>query len=160
MFCKAWAQAIRVDGTLIVLHSGNNEIVCVRHRLSQTLYVSDVIKPATCKKPAYGKLQVGIYIAGIQDTIDRKKQTPPQMPSGSPHDGQDGPASDDDDDQHDPGDPDEHRPDKCSHGGHRGRSRGGHHQPKKHSGKSNKDTDDESIVKVCLIEPHEYTQQH
>ena len=38
-FLQAWAQATRVDGTVIVLYSGNHELVCVRHRASQTLYV-------------------------------------------------------------------------------------------------------------------------
>jgi hypothetical protein len=67
-------QAVRVDGTIIVLHSGNYELVCLRHRGSQTLYVSDLIEPPTCTNPGYGKLQVGIYVAVIQDTIDRHKQ--------------------------------------------------------------------------------------
>ena len=69
---QAWVHAVRVDGTLIILHSGNYELVCVRDRRSQTLYVSDVIEPPTY--PDYGKLHIGIYIAAIQETIDRKKQ--------------------------------------------------------------------------------------
>ena len=48
--------------------------MCVRHRKTQTLYVSDLIEPPTCKDPGYGKLQVGIYVAAIQDRIDRTKQ--------------------------------------------------------------------------------------
>jgi hypothetical protein len=36
--------------------------------------VSDVIEPPTCKDPGYGKLQVGIYVAAIQDMMDRTKQ--------------------------------------------------------------------------------------
>lgn len=47
--------------------------MCVRHRESQTLYVSDIIHPPTCKAPAYGKLHIGIYIAAIQDAIRRMK---------------------------------------------------------------------------------------
>ncbi|KAF8808131.1 hypothetical protein BYT27DRAFT_7211721 [Phlegmacium glaucopus] len=73
---QAWAQAVRVDGTVIVLHSGNHELVCLRHRRSQTLYVSDVIEPPMY--PGYGKLHVGIYIAAIQDTMDRKQQPQPK----------------------------------------------------------------------------------
>lgn len=45
--------------------------MCIRHRESQTLYVSDIIHPPTCKAPAYGKLHIGIYIAAIQDAIQR-----------------------------------------------------------------------------------------
>jgi len=36
-FPAAWAQAVRVDGTIIVLHSGNHELVCVRIENSDTL---------------------------------------------------------------------------------------------------------------------------
>jgi hypothetical protein len=58
----------------MVLHSGNHEIIGIRHRETQTLYISDVIEPHSCSNPAYGKLQVGIYIAAIQETIDRVTQ--------------------------------------------------------------------------------------
>ncbi|KIM77525.1 hypothetical protein PILCRDRAFT_11962 [Piloderma croceum F 1598] len=78
---QAWAQAVRVDGTIVVLHSSNHELACVRHRKTQTLYVSDLIKPPMCKD---GKLQVGIYVAAIQDRMDRTKQhlqlTQPKLP--------------------------------------------------------------------------------
>jgi hypothetical protein len=63
---------VRVDGTFIIIHSGNYELVCLRRRDSQTLYVSDVIEPPTCKNPGYGKLQVGIYVAALQDAIARQ----------------------------------------------------------------------------------------
>jgi hypothetical protein len=134
--------------------------VCVRHRLSQTLYVSDVIEPPTCKNPAYGKLQVGIYIAAIQDAINRKKQEPLQPPSWSPHDGDDGPAGGGGP-KNDQRDPDERSSDNGSHGGHGGSSRGEGGQGKTRGGKGNKDFDaDESVViKVCLSEPCEHTQQ-
>ena len=58
----------------MVLHSGNHEIIGIRHRKSQTLYISRLIEPHSCSNPAYGKIQVGIYIAAIQDTIDRARQ--------------------------------------------------------------------------------------
>ena len=89
-FWQAWAQAVRVDGTIIILHSGNHELVCVRHRETQTLYVSDLIEPPTCKDPGYGKLQVGIYVAAIQDMMDRTKQrlqsSQPKSPDGDDND--------------------------------------------------------------------------
>ncbi|KIM88062.1 hypothetical protein PILCRDRAFT_63060 [Piloderma croceum F 1598] len=87
---QAWAQAVRVDGTIIILHSGNHELVCVRHRKSQTLYVSDLIEPPTCKDPGYGKLQVGIYLAAIQDMMDRTKQRLPKSQPKSPDGGNGG----------------------------------------------------------------------
>ncbi|KAK2463017.1 hypothetical protein APHAL10511_004974, partial [Amanita phalloides] len=83
---QAWAQAVQVDGTVIVLHSGNYELVCVRHRATQTLYVSDIIEPPLCANPGYGKLHIGIYIAAIQETFDRKLQPKPQLPGDGSND--------------------------------------------------------------------------
>src|SRR6266550_3713517 len=95
----AWTHAVQVDGSVIVLHSGNQEIVCLRRRRSQTLYVSDIIEPSKCKNPGYGKLHVGIYVAAIQDMMDRRRQqlsesSPPGdgddlISGGKDHDGQD-----------------------------------------------------------------------
>jgi hypothetical protein len=82
-FTKAWAQATRVDGSLVVLHSGNHEFIGIRHRSTQTLYISDLIKPHACKEPSYGKLHVGIYIAAIKDAIDRESQEHDARPPGS-----------------------------------------------------------------------------
>ena len=73
---QAWARAVHVDGTVIILHLGNQELVCLRHRGSQTLYVSDIIVPSTCVDPGYGKLHVGIYIDAMQDMMDRRQQKP------------------------------------------------------------------------------------
>ncbi|KAM6500022.1 hypothetical protein JOM56_003036 [Amanita muscaria] len=84
---QAWAQAVRVDGTVIVLHSGNHELVCLRHRESQMLYVSNVIEPPTCVEPGYGKLHVGVYIAVIQDAIDRWQQQQHGRKDGHGHSG-------------------------------------------------------------------------
>ena len=92
--CKAWAQAVKVDRTVIFLHSGNCELVCLRHRDTKTLYVSDLIEPPTCKDPGYGKLHVGIYVAGIQDAIDHQKQQQ-QRPTSPPDDGDDDSAGGD-----------------------------------------------------------------
>ena len=60
--------------SIIVLHSGNYELVCLHHQASQTLYILDLIEPPACKNPGYGKLQVGIYVAAIQDAMDHQKQ--------------------------------------------------------------------------------------
>jgi hypothetical protein len=58
----------------MVMHSGNHEIIGIRHRETQTLYISHVIEPHSCSNPAYGKIQVGVYIAAVQETIDRARQ--------------------------------------------------------------------------------------
>ena len=163
--CKAWAQAVKVDGTIIVLHSGNYEVVGLRHRDSQTLYVSDLIEPPTCRNPGYGKLHVGIYVAGVQDTIDRKKQaprpssTPPSTPSSDRSDGDDGNIEDDrgdgaaggskrKNDQRDPGGPSKRSWGRGGWGGAppAGAGRG------KASGARTRDAGAKSVsIKVCFL---------
>ena len=54
--------------------------MCLRRRDSQTLYVSDLIEPSTCKNPGYGKLQVGVYVAAVRDAMIRRKQHLDAMP--------------------------------------------------------------------------------
>ncbi|EDR15291.1 uncharacterized protein LACBIDRAFT_301371 [Laccaria bicolor S238N-H82] len=71
---QAWVQATKLDTSLIVLHSGNHELICVRHRKSQTLFVSNVIEPHNCTNPGYGKLHVGVYVTSIEDMFDRMGQ--------------------------------------------------------------------------------------
>lgn len=65
---------MRSKCTIVVLHSGNHEIIGIRHRETQTLYISHVIEPHQCSNPAYGKIHVGIYIAAVQEAIDRTRQ--------------------------------------------------------------------------------------
>ena len=66
---KAWAQAVRHDATHIIIQSGNSEYVCVRHRATQTLYVSDLIDVPNY--PGYAKLHTGIYLTALLDAIQR-----------------------------------------------------------------------------------------
>ena len=68
--------------------------LCLRHRRTQTLFVSDIINPSTCANPGYGKLHVGIYIAAIQDIIDRKQQQQQLLPQTKPSDGGDSASGD------------------------------------------------------------------
>jgi hypothetical protein len=70
----------------MVIHSGNHEIIGIRHRKTQTLYISDVIEPHSCSSPAYGKIQVGIYISAIQETIARLTQDKGTMEKNPPGD--------------------------------------------------------------------------
>jgi len=169
--CKAWAHAVKVDGTIIVLHSGNHELICLRHRGSQTLYVSDLIEPSDCTNPGYGKLHVGIYVAGIQDAIDRKKQQPRvQPPPGSLNDGADDSADGDtrkDNQRDDPG-----RPPKGNHpkGSKGGRGQGGSQSGGGVHGKAttfrnvvakkNAAVDVSMAVKVGFFEPYGHPDQH
>jgi hypothetical protein len=71
---QIWLEAVWADTTVIILHSGNHEIIGVRERSSQTLYLSKVIEPSKCRDPPYGKLHAGLYIASVKDGIDRSSQ--------------------------------------------------------------------------------------
>ncbi|KAJ7173339.1 hypothetical protein C8R46DRAFT_1082510 [Mycena filopes] len=67
----AWCRAVRSDSTVIVFHNGNLERIGIRHRESQTLYLSDLIDVQNCKDPGYAKLHTGLYIAMMSDAINR-----------------------------------------------------------------------------------------
>ena len=71
---QVWAQAVRHDSMLIILHSGNYEFVGIRHHKMQTLYLSSMIDVAKDDSPAYSKLHVGIYIVALRDAINRVSQ--------------------------------------------------------------------------------------
>lgn len=70
----AWAQSVLQDTTFILFHCGKYDRIGVRHRATQTLYLSDLIDVNTCKDPAYGKLQVGLYVAAVRDAMERLSQ--------------------------------------------------------------------------------------
>ncbi len=129
------------------MHSGNHEIIGIRHRETQTLYISHVIEPHSCSNPAYGKLQVGIYIAAIQDTIDRATQDKEAMERNPPVD-----ISMKNEEANPNADPDDHspegptKPNKRSRGsGSKGKQQGRHKgNTKRHA--SGKALDDQ----VCI----------
>ncbi|TDL20963.1 hypothetical protein BD410DRAFT_899238 [Rickenella mellea] len=60
-----WVQAAMHNVSFILISAGNYEVIAIRDRGTQTLYVSDLIEPA--KYPGYLKLQVGFYISAIKD---------------------------------------------------------------------------------------------
>jgi hypothetical protein len=68
---------VQADSTIIIIYSGNFEYVCVRCRETQTLYISDLIDVPHCTNPRYGKLHTGIYIAAIQDAMQRVTEMSP-----------------------------------------------------------------------------------
>ncbi|KDQ10901.1 hypothetical protein BOTBODRAFT_147512 [Botryobasidium botryosum FD-172 SS1] len=68
---QTWCEAVKHDATVVVFHSGNHEVIGLRHRQSQTLLISDIIKPPTQKE--YGKLEIGLYIMAIEDALNRAK---------------------------------------------------------------------------------------
>ncbi|TFK70811.1 hypothetical protein BDN72DRAFT_877549 [Pluteus cervinus] len=66
-----WTQAVSHDATFIVFNSGNYERIGIRHRKSQTLFLSDLIHVPSCTNPTYGKLHLGLYLWVLQDALDR-----------------------------------------------------------------------------------------
>ena len=58
----------------MTLHAGLFEYIGVRHRATQRLYISELIDVHNCQDPGYGQLQVGIYIAALEDTMNRALQ--------------------------------------------------------------------------------------
>ncbi|TFK71966.1 hypothetical protein BDN72DRAFT_394737 [Pluteus cervinus] len=79
----AWRKAVEVDSTVIVINCGSYERIGIRHRATQTLYLSRLIEVWRCE-PSYGKLHLGLQMAVIRDVIDRYKQRislePPKKP--------------------------------------------------------------------------------
>lgn len=169
-FRQAWAQAVRVDGTIIILHSGNHELICVRHRKTQTLYVSDLIEPPTCRDPGYGKIQVGIYEAAIQDMMDRTKQrlqrSQPKSPDGDDGDNPAGGSGDKDDLDGDWGPGSGHKGDqgnsKGRKGGSGGNPSGGVHKSSRFEGGAggkHPGLDELVTIEVCLPQPRKHQDQ-
>ncbi|KAJ6481948.1 hypothetical protein C8R45DRAFT_1003556 [Mycena sanguinolenta] len=68
-----WARAIERDSTFIIFNCGNFERIGIRHRETRTLYLSDLIDVTACENPGYAKIQVGVTIALMLDTICRAK---------------------------------------------------------------------------------------
>ncbi|KAF5309238.1 hypothetical protein D9619_012713 [Psilocybe cf. subviscida] len=69
---KAWSSAVREDVTYMVFNSGSHERVGIRHRESQTLYLSGLIGTGHTN-PSYGKIHLGLALCIIQDAIDRRE---------------------------------------------------------------------------------------
>lgn len=70
---QAWTQCVRNDSTYVIFNCGNFERIGVRHRATQTLYISDLIDIPNCKDPAYAKLHIGLYMSIYHDVLDRLK---------------------------------------------------------------------------------------
>ncbi|KAH9487274.1 hypothetical protein JR316_0001344 [Psilocybe cubensis] len=69
----AWAQAAIHDTTFMTFQCGRYERIGIRHRASQTLYLSEVIDTVNIKDPHYQKIHVGLHIAIYQDALERTR---------------------------------------------------------------------------------------
>ncbi|TFK70022.1 hypothetical protein BDN72DRAFT_839644 [Pluteus cervinus] len=81
----AWTQAVIHDITVIVFNTGNYERIGIRHRKSQTLFLSDLIHIPSCKNPAYGRLHVGLHVGIFQDALDRLHRRREQLQNDTLH---------------------------------------------------------------------------
>ncbi|TFK66616.1 hypothetical protein BDN72DRAFT_917133 [Pluteus cervinus] len=66
-----WNLSLSHDTTIIVINIGQHERICIRHRATRTLYLSDIIETT---KPGYGKVHLGLQIAAVLDALDRHRQ--------------------------------------------------------------------------------------
>ncbi|TFK71953.1 hypothetical protein BDN72DRAFT_957677 [Pluteus cervinus] len=69
----AWRRAVDEDSTVIIMNCGSYERIGIRHRATQTLYLSGLIE-VWKSTPSYGKLHLGLHMVIIRDAIDRYKQ--------------------------------------------------------------------------------------
>ncbi|KAJ6465227.1 hypothetical protein C8R47DRAFT_1235979 [Mycena vitilis] len=60
------------DTTYLVIHSGNHEYIGMRHRASQTLFLSELYAPSACDPcGGYLKLHTGLYLSAVKDAEQR-----------------------------------------------------------------------------------------
>ncbi|KAF8074528.1 hypothetical protein FPV67DRAFT_585695 [Lyophyllum atratum] len=68
---RAWARSVEQNTTYTVFNCGNFERIGFRHRSSQTLFLSELIRVPECKNPGYGKISIGLFLSIVQDVMDR-----------------------------------------------------------------------------------------
>ncbi|CAA7267693.1 unnamed protein product [Cyclocybe aegerita] len=68
----AWARAAMTDSTFIIFHCGRYERIGIRHRKTQTLYLSELVDTVLSSDPAYRALHIGLHLAIVKDLLDRK----------------------------------------------------------------------------------------
>jgi len=67
--------AVENDNTFIVFNCGRHERIGIRHRASQTLFLSGLIDPIYCSDPHYGKLHTALFLAIFEDLYERDRLT-------------------------------------------------------------------------------------
>ncbi|TFK58178.1 hypothetical protein BDN72DRAFT_884279 [Pluteus cervinus] len=78
----AWQLAVRNDATVIVFNCGNYERVGIRHRATQTLYLSKMIDISRFR-PSYAKLHLGLQMSIVKDVLDRHQRLQATRPTPS-----------------------------------------------------------------------------
>ncbi|KAJ3502001.1 hypothetical protein NLJ89_g9083 [Agrocybe chaxingu] len=67
---QAWARATLKDATFIIFNCGSHERVGIRHRETQTLFLSE---PIDTVRVGYRKCHIGLYLAIVHDVLERQK---------------------------------------------------------------------------------------
>ncbi|KAJ6605984.1 hypothetical protein B0H10DRAFT_2075472 [Mycena sp. CBHHK59/15] len=68
-----WSQAVSEDSSFIIYTNGNSERIGIRHRETQTLFLSGLIDIPKCN-PAYARVHTGLCIAAFRDAVGRYTQ--------------------------------------------------------------------------------------
>ncbi|TFK71964.1 hypothetical protein BDN72DRAFT_876814 [Pluteus cervinus] len=69
-----WRTAVASNATFVVIHCGDFERIGVRHRGTQTLYLSKLLEVSTAHDPGYAKIHLGLQMAALEDAQDRYRQ--------------------------------------------------------------------------------------
>ncbi|KAH8822396.1 hypothetical protein DL96DRAFT_1620889 [Flagelloscypha sp. PMI_526] len=65
---ELWFHAVRADATFLILYCGTHQRLGIRHRESQTLFLSE---PVNIPSEGFTKLQIGWHMAALLDAKDR-----------------------------------------------------------------------------------------
>ncbi|CAA7267698.1 unnamed protein product [Cyclocybe aegerita] len=68
---QSWAEAVLNDATFLVIQAGNYELIGIRNRETQTLYLSSLIHVSGSTSPQYNKIQLGLYLTSYCDVVAR-----------------------------------------------------------------------------------------
>nr|GAT46392.1 predicted protein [Mycena chlorophos] len=74
----SWAQATKADATFLSINAGLFELIGLRHRQEQTLYLSDIIRPSSDAN--YYELETGLFLAIMQDAMRRTELLKTRIP--------------------------------------------------------------------------------
>lgn len=62
---------MRADVSVIIFDCGNFMRVGIRHRATQTLFLSEVVDSCHCDAPNFGHMIAGLHIAIVDDALQR-----------------------------------------------------------------------------------------
>ncbi|KAF9018916.1 hypothetical protein BDZ89DRAFT_1139660 [Hymenopellis radicata] len=93
---RAWANAVRADASVIIFDCGNFLRIGIRHRETQTLFLSKLFDVCHDKDPAYGRIWAGLHLAIVEDVLQRYEAAGELTQEFAPRAGEKRPSPDDD----------------------------------------------------------------